>query len=90
MKTAWLVKLKLNSGAEYMRTFTSYERAIKYYDENVDLIEEHIEESNYDKTVTKSYGSKDMLTHFKQWNEDYRYYITRGLAVIKQIELEEE
>lgn len=88
MKIAWLVKV--NSGGEYMRTFTSYERAIKYYDDNVDLIEEHIEESNYDKTVTKSYGSKERVTHFKQLTKDHKYYTTLGLVSIKQIELEEQ
>ena len=56
MKTAWLVKV--NSGAVYMRAFSSYERAIKYYNENVDSIEEHIEGRNYEKIVTKTHGSK--------------------------------
>lgn len=87
MRTAWLVQV--NSGAVYMRAFTSYERAIKYYNENVDLIEEHVEERNYDKTVTKAHGSKEIVTHFKQWNEEYRYYTTLGLVSIKEIELED-
>lgn len=88
MKTAWLVKV--SSGAVYMRAFTSYERAIKYYNENVDLIEEHIEERNCEKIVTKAHGSKEIVTHFKEWNEDYIFYNTVGLVSIKQIELEEE
>ena len=87
MKTAWLVKV--SSGAVYMRAFTSYERAINYYNENVDLIEEHIEELNYEKIVTKTHGSKEIVTHFKQWDEEYRYFTTLGLVAIKQIELEE-
>lgn len=88
MKTAWLVQV--NSGAVYIRAYTSYERAINYYNENVDLIEKHIEERNYEKTVTNGYGSKEIVTHFKQWNEDYRYYTTLGLLSIKEIEWEEE
>ena len=88
MKNAWLVTV--NSGAVYMRAFTSYERAIKYYNETVDLIAEHIEERNYDKTVTKSYGGKERVTHFKQLTKDHKYYTTLGLVSIKEIELEEE
>lgn len=88
MKTAWLVKV--SSGAVYMRAFTSYERAINYYNENVDLIEEHIEERNYEKIVTKTHGSKEIVTHFKECNEDYIFYNTLGLVSIKEIELEEQ
>lgn len=88
MKTAWLVKS--DRAVVNMRAFTSYERAIKYYNENVDLIEEHIEERNYEKIVTKTHGSKEIVTHFKQWDEEYKYFTTLGLLSIKQIELEEE
>lgn len=88
MKTAWLVKV--SSGAVYMRAFTSYERAFKYYNENVEVIEEHIEECDYEKIVTKAYGSKEIVTHFREWNEDYTYYTTLGFVSIKEIELEEE
>lgn len=88
MKTAWLVKVDYKG--ENMIAFASYERAIKYYNENVDLIEEQIEERNCEKIVTKAHGSKEIVTHFKEWNEDYIFYNTLGLVSIKQIEWEEE
>lgn len=88
MKTAWLVKV--SSGAVYMRAFTSYERAIKYYNENVDLIENQIEERNCEKIVTRAYGSQEIVTQFREWNEDYIFYNTLGLVSIKEIEWEEE
>lgn len=88
MKTAWLVKV--SSGAVYMRAFTSYERAFKYYNENVDLIEEHIEERNYEKVVSKPTRDNEIVTQFIYWNEDYRFRNTLGLVSIKEIEWEEE
>lgn len=88
MKTAWLVKVDYKVPA--MRGFSSYEGALKYYNEMVDKIEEQIEERNYEKVVTTTYGGKEFITHCKQWNEDYRYYTTLGLLSIKEIEWEEE
>lgn len=88
MKTAWLVKVDYNVPA--MRGFSSYERAINYYNEMVDKIEEHIEEPNYEKIVTKTHGSKEIVTHFKQWDEEYKYFTTLGLVAIEQIEWEEQ
>lgn len=88
MKTAWLVKV--SSGAVYMRAFTSYERAFKYYNEMVDIVEEHIEERNYEKVVSKPTRDKEIVTQFIYWNEDYRFRNTLGLVSIKEIEWEEE
>lgn len=88
MKKAWLVTV--NSGAEYSRAFYSYERAIEYYNENVEIIEEHVEECDYEKIVTKTYGGKEILTHFKQWDKDYKHFKTLGIVSIKQIEMEEQ
>lgn len=87
MKTAWLVKVDYKVPA--MRGFSSYERAIKYYNEMVDIVEEHIEERNYEKIVTKTHGSKEIVTQFIYWNEDYTFRTRLGLVSIKQIEWEE-
>lgn len=84
MKTAWLVQV--SSGVVYMRAFTSYERAIKYYNEMVDIVEEHIEEHNYEKVVSKPTRDNEIVTQFIYWNEDYRFRNTLGLVSIKQIE----
>lgn len=88
MKTAWLVKVDYKVPA--MRGFNSYERALKYYNEVVDIIEEDIEERNYEKLVTTTHGCKEFITHFREWDEEYKYFTTRGLVSIKEIEWEEE
>lgn len=88
MKTAWLVKVDYKVPA--MRGFSSYESALKYHNEIVDKIEEQIEEPNYEKVVTTTYGGKEFITHCKQWNEDFGCYTTLGLVSIKEIEWEEE
>lgn len=88
MKTAWLVKVDYK--VPTIRGFNSYVGALKYYHEMVDKIEEQIEERTYEKVVTTTYGGKEVITHCKQWNEDYRYYTTIGLVSIKQIEWEDK
>lgn len=88
MKTAWLVKVdyKLTK----MKGFTSYERALNYYDEMVNKLEEILEGSEYEKQETYYYSNKPVLTQFIQWNEDLKFNTTLGLVSIKQIEWEEE
>ncbi|WPH57053.1 hypothetical protein [Enterococcus phage G01] len=88
MKTAWLVKVDYKVPA--MRGFSSYERAINYYNEMVNKVEEQIEERNYEKQETYSGDHKPVLTQFIYWNEDYTFRNTLGLVSIKQIEWEEE
>lgn len=91
MKTAWLVKVDYKVPA--MRGFSSYESALKYYHEMVDKIEEQIEEQieerNCEQIETYSSG-KPLLTQFREWDEEYKYFTTLGLVSIKQIELDEE
>lgn len=88
MKTAWLVKVDYKVPA--MRGFSSYESALNYHNIILDNIENQIEERNYEKIVTKAHGGKEIVTHFKQWDEEYKYFTTLGLVSIKQIEWEEE
>jgi viroplasmin and RNaseH domain-containing protein len=91
MKTAWLVKVDYKVPA--MRGFSSYESALKYYHEMVDKIEEQIEEQIEERNCEQieSYSSgKPLLTQFREWDEEYKYFTTLGLVSIKQIEWEEE
>lgn len=87
MKTAWLVKVDYKVPA--MRGFSSYESALKYYNEMVDKIEEQIEERNCEQIESYSSG-KPLLTQFREWDEEYKYFTTLGLVSIKEIEWEEE
>lgn len=83
MKTAWLVKVYYKVPA--MRGFSSYESALKYYNEMVDKIEER----NCEQIESYSSG-KPLLTQFREWDEEYKYFTTLGLVSIKEIEWEEE
>lgn len=87
MKTAWLVKVDYKVPA--MRGFSSYKSALKYYHEMVDKIEEQIEERNCEQIESYSSG-KPLLTQFREWDEEYKYFTTLGLVSIKEIEWEEE
>lgn len=89
MKTAWLVKVDYKVPA--MRGFSSYESALKYYNEMVNKLEEILEGSEYEKQETYYFSnSKPVLTQFIQWNEACKCSTTAGLVSIKQIEWEEE
>lgn len=87
MKTAWLVKVDYKVPA--MIGFSSYESALKYYNEMVDKIEEQIEEHNCEQIESYRSG-KPLLTEFREWEEEYKYFTTLGLVSIKEIEWEEE
>ena len=87
MKTAWLVKVDYKVPA--MRGFSSYESALKYYHKMVDKVVEQIEERNCEQIEVYSSG-KPLLTQFREWDEEYKYFTTLGLVSIKEIELEEE
>ncbi|QYW02460.1 hypothetical protein CPT_Sigurd_062 [Enterococcus phage Sigurd] len=87
MKTAWLVKVDYKGAT--MKGFTSYDRALRYYNIILDNIENQIEERNYEKIVTKTHGNKEIVTQFIYWNEDYTFRTRLGLVSIKQIEWDE-
>lgn len=87
VKQAWLVTVDYKVPA--MRGFSSYEGALKYYHEMINKVEEQIEERNCEQIESYSSG-KPLLTHFREWDDEYKYFATLGLVSIKQIEWEEE
>lgn len=86
MKTAWLVKV--DYGVPAMRGFSSYERALKYYNQMIANIETVLKGKDYEKQSTNLH-SRPLITEFKQYDEEYKYVRTLGLVSINPIEWEE-
>lgn len=87
MKTAWLVKVDYK--VVKMKAFTSYESALKYYNQMVDNIEVLLKGRDYEKQCTNLH-SRPLITEFKQYDEEYKHVRTLGLVSINPIEWEEE
>lgn len=87
LSSAWLVKFEYR--AVKMRAFTSYDKAVTYYNEMVQNIDEQIEESYYETKTTYTDDHKPLLTQFIYWNEDRTFRNILGFVSIKEIELEE-